>query len=62
MEKLLTVEEVGELLRLAPRTVRNWVHTRRIPYRKIGGKVLFHPATIEAWSKRKEIPEHKDWR
>lgn len=38
---LLNVEEASELLHLRPATLRDWVLKRRIPFVKLGGRVLF---------------------
>ena len=48
--KFLTVDEVAELLRAEPETIRNWVSQDRIPYRKAGGKVLFLLEEILEWT------------
>ena len=48
--KFLTVDEVAELLRAEPETIRNWVSQERIPYRKAGGKVLFLLEEILDWT------------
>jgi excisionase family DNA binding protein len=51
LPKFLTVQEVAVLLRLAPRTVYNMVHQRRIPFRKAGKLLLFESREIEDWTK-----------
>lgn len=62
MESLLTIEEAAEYLRLKPKTVRNWVGLRKIPFRKIGRYIRFESRSLEAWSKRQERGEHEAWR
>lgn len=47
--RLLTTEEVAELLRVAPGTVRNWVSAKRMPVVKLGTRCLFDPREIERW-------------
>ena len=54
MERLLTVEEVANLLRVKPRTIYLWVHEAYIPTVKLGACVRFHPASIAQWIKRRE--------
>ncbi|WP_319414808.1 helix-turn-helix domain-containing protein [Marispirochaeta aestuarii] len=49
MNKLLNVAEAADLLNLAPQTIRNKVHQRKIPFIKLGGKVLFKPEELSAW-------------
>lgn len=62
MENLLTIEEAAEYLRLKPKTIRNWIGLRKIPFRKIGRYIRFDRKSLEAWAKRKEIDEHSMWR
>lgn len=38
--QLLTVPETAVLLRLKPSTIRSWVCKKRIPYVKLGGRVV----------------------
>ena len=47
--RLLTVEEVAELLRVAPGTIRNMVSAKRIPVVKFSRRCLFDPREIERW-------------
>lgn len=49
--RLLTVEEVAEILRLKPRTIYNMVSRGQIPYRKAGRQLRFDGAEIEEWTK-----------
>jgi excisionase family DNA binding protein len=39
MNRLYTVEEAADILRLKPKTLRNWISARKIPFLKIGGSV-----------------------
>ena len=57
-ENLIGVKTVVEMLELAPKTIHNWVHLRKIPYVKCGQKVMFRTKSLEAWLNRKEI---KSW-
>ena len=38
--ELLTVPEAAALLRLKPSTIRSWVCKKRIPYVKLGGRLV----------------------
>jgi excisionase family DNA binding protein len=38
--ELLTVPEAAALLRLKPSTIRAWVCQKRIPYVKLGGRLV----------------------
>ena len=55
---LLTVEELAKAFRRAPKTIRNWVAKRQIPFVMLGRKAMFRRESIEAWLKTKEI---KSW-
>ena len=57
-ENLVSVETVAEGLRIAPKTIHNWVYLRKIPYVKCGQKVMFRRKSLKAWLNRKEI---KSW-
>jgi excisionase family DNA binding protein len=57
MKALLTTEEVAELLRVKPRTVRSWVHLERIPVVRIGRTVRFKVDEIELWLKGQSFNE-----
>lgn len=56
--ELLSVEELAGELGLAPKTIRNYVARRIIPFVKIGRRTMFRLASIEAWLERKE---QKSW-
>ena len=55
---LINVKTVAEWLGVAPKTIHNWVSLRKIPYVKVGQKVMFRPKSLKAWLNRKEI---KSW-
>ena len=41
LPRFLKVAEVAALLRCKPRTIYDMVEQERIPYRKVGGRLLF---------------------
>ncbi len=47
-QKLLTVEETAEMLRLKASTVRSWILQRRIAYVKMGRRVFIREADAQA--------------
>lgn len=50
MEELLTTDEVAELYRTSPATVRYWRHTGYgPPGRKVGRRVLYDRVDVEAF-------------
>jgi len=54
MERLLTIEDVCDLLQVSKSLVYKWVHYQFIPHLKIGTKVRFKQSQIENWLKRRE--------
>lgn len=48
-ESLMTVPEVARFLRVQNRTVYDLVRTQRIPFCRIGGKLLFPRAMVQRW-------------
>ena len=47
----LTIEEVAALLRCQPSTIYQYVHRKKIPFRKRGRKLLFDREEIDQWTK-----------
>lgn len=47
----LTVGEVAAMLRCQPSTIYQYVHKKKIPYRKRGGQLLFDRQEIDDWTK-----------
>ena len=55
---LLTVEDLANALGRAPKTIRNWIAKREIPFVILGRKAFFRRKSIEAWLEKKEF---KPW-
>ncbi|MBF0440691.1 MAG: helix-turn-helix domain-containing protein [Oligoflexales bacterium] len=51
---LMSVEDLARELGKSPKTIRNWVSKRQIPFVDIGRSVRFMRESIEAWLKSKE--------
>jgi excisionase family DNA binding protein len=49
VEKLLTLREVADRLRVAPGTLYNWSYRGTIPVQKVGGRLLFSPHALQRW-------------
>jgi excisionase family DNA binding protein len=47
---LWNVNEVAHFLGVSPRTVRDWVYKKIIPFRKAGKTLRFAPEEVEAWT------------
>ena len=54
MEKLLTPQQLSDLLQIKQSTVYKWVHYRYVPYVKLGTAIRFRTAKIEEWVKKRE--------
>ncbi len=52
LPKFLTVQEVADLLRCKKRTIYDMVEQGRIPFRKVGGRLLFDLDEIIEWTKK----------
>lgn len=50
---MLTVAEVAALLRVEVSTIYVWTSKRRIPFRKVGGRLRFDREEILRWT----VPE-----
>ena len=50
LEKYLTVAEAAELLRVHTRTIYELVYQDRIPYHKVGDRILFLQNSLVHWT------------
>jgi excisionase family DNA binding protein len=56
MRKLLSVTEFADAIGLKPKTVRQWVWMRRVPYVRVGRSIRFRTETAEEILKRGSVP------
>jgi excisionase family DNA binding protein len=49
LDDLLTVRELSKWLRLSESHIYSLVSKKKIPYNKVGGKVLFDKQQIKNW-------------
>lgn len=49
MTKLMTTDEVADLLSVKPATIRKWVHLQEIPVVRLGRAVRFRADELEKW-------------
>ena len=49
MLEILTVQEASKLVRLKPSTIYFYVEARRIPFLKVGSRVLFERDSLINW-------------
>jgi excisionase family DNA binding protein len=52
MSPFMDVKQCAEYLNLKPTTLYKWSRTKRIPSRKLGGRLMFHKGDIDEWTKR----------
>ncbi|MBD3347227.1 MAG: helix-turn-helix domain-containing protein [Chitinivibrionales bacterium] len=57
--KIMTMEEVAEFLRVSVRTVYEWAHKGEIPCGKIGTVWRFKRSEIEQWVDERLVASHK---
>jgi excisionase family DNA binding protein len=48
-DKIMTLEEVAEYLRLKPQTIYTWAQEKKIPAAKIGREWRFKKSIIDKW-------------
>ena len=53
--KILTIEEVAELLKVKKSTLYSWVSAKRIPSFKLHGLVRFDKDEIEGWVRKSKM-------
>jgi len=53
---LLNTEEFAAALGLSPKTVRQWVWMRRVPYIRVGRAIRFRPETVNEIVNRGSVP------
>ncbi len=54
MEKLLTIDQVSELLQVSKSLVYKWAHYQFVPYMKIGALIRFRESDLIRWLKLRE--------
>ena len=48
-DKIMTLEEVAEYLRLKPQTIYTWAQEKKIPAAKLGKEWRFKKSLIDKW-------------
>ncbi|MGB3342171.1 MAG: helix-turn-helix domain-containing protein [bacterium] len=55
--KLMTIEQLSELISVKKKTIYDWTHKGLIPYIKLGRLLRFDAGKIEKWIKNNEYTE-----
>lgn len=48
-DKIMTLEEVAEYLRVKPQTIYTWAQEKKIPAAKLGKEWRFRKSMIDKW-------------
>lgn len=48
-DKIMTLEEVAEYLRVKPQTIYTWAQEKKIPAAKLGREWRFRKSMIDKW-------------
>ncbi len=56
MSRKLKIAEAAELLRVSTSTLYHMVSAKEIPHYKVGARVLFDEAELEAWIQARKVP------
>jgi|TARA_B100000315_G_C14575227_1_gene587597 excisionase family DNA binding protein len=59
MEKLISVNQLSDVLGLKKITIYEWVRDNKIPFIKLGKRVLFHPSDIEEFIEANRVEGRK---
>jgi excisionase family DNA binding protein len=51
-DKIMTLEEVADYLRLKPQTIYSWAQEKKIPAAKLGKEWRFKKSVIDRWFNR----------
>ena len=47
--KLITIQELSELIKVKPKTLYQWAELKQIPFLKLNGALRFDLDDIESW-------------
>lgn len=54
---MISIEELAAYLGIKISTLYAWVHSRRIPYYKVGRLVKFRKSEIDEWLEQRKVQE-----
>ncbi len=61
LRRLITAKEAGQYLSLSTETIYRLASSKKLPYLKIGDRVLFDIKTLDQWIEKRLIRE-KEWK
>lgn len=56
MEKLLTSEQLAEMLQVKLSTIYQWTHTGFVPFIKVGRLIRFRESDVVKWLEKRNNP------
>jgi excisionase family DNA binding protein len=59
VEKLLTIQQLGDLIQVSPKTIYQWTHIGFIPHYKFPKGVRFRQEEILTWLRRRKARGRK---
>jgi excisionase family DNA binding protein len=59
-DKIMTLEEVAEYLRVKPQTIYTWAQEKKIPAAKLGKEWRFKKSMIDKWFNDRIDDKFKD--
>ena len=60
-DKIMTLEEVAEYLRVKPQTIYTWAQEKKIPAAKLGKEWRFKKSMIDQWFNESMDDRFKDY-
>jgi excisionase family DNA binding protein len=54
LDKLLTIDQVSEILQVKKATIYSWTFTKKIPFLKVNGALRFREKAISTWIDERE--------
>ena len=60
-EKIMTLEEVAEYLRVKPQTIYTWAQEKKIPAAKLGKEWRFRKSVVDKWFNEQMDAKFRDF-
>lgn len=62
LPKLISLKEASGHIGLTIHALRKWIRLRRLPYHRVGGRVMFDETDIEAFIEGTRVQGKDEWR
>lgn len=60
-DRIMTLEEVAEYLRVKPQTIYTWAQEKRIPAAKLGKEWRFRKSVVDKWFNDQMDEKFRRW-